>query len=303
LKKPAIDEVIHNDKYPLWKNVFTILHINTMTHPITTRIAGISRLRMETDGPGIRTLVHLNRCPLLCRYCLNPELRSGRIGKPYTPEQLLKEIVCDDLYFRASGGGVTFSGGEPAFRSDFIARFRSLCPEHWTIAIETSLNVLAEHIKQLVGCIDLWIVDIKDMDEEIYHKYTGVSNWRVLENLRYLAEHVPKERVLVRVPLIPWYNTPADVQASIKAIEEMGFRTDTFTYVTEPEQSPGAGIQVSADLLGNLVGPDAITDAPEKGKRKMFWRKLVDQVKNTPLMGALLDDYDEMMKDNENEWD
>ena len=45
---------------------------------ITAKIAGISRLRMETDGPGIRTLVHLSRCPLLCRYCLNPELRSDR---------------------------------------------------------------------------------------------------------------------------------------------------------------------------------------------------------------------------------
>ena len=274
-----------------------------MTHSMTTRIAGISRLRMETDGPGIRTLVHVSRCPLLCRHCLNPELRSGRIGKSYTPEQLLKEIACDDIYFRASGGGVTFSGGEPAFRSDFIARFRSLCPEHWTIAIETSLNVPLEHVKQLVGCIDLWIVDIKDMAEEIYQKYTGISNWRVLENLRYLAEHVPKERVLVRVPLIPWYNTPADVQASIKAIEEMGFRTDTFTYVTEPERQPGAGIQVSVDLLGNLVGPDTITDVPEEGKRKMFWRKIVDQVKNTPLMGAIIDDYDEMMKDDDDERD
>ena len=175
---------------------------------ITAKIAGISRLRMETDGAGIRTLVHLSRCPLLCRYCLNPELRSGRIGQPYTPEHLLKELECDDVYFRASSGGVTFSGGEPACRSEFIARFRSICPEHWTIAIETSLNVLPKHVEKLIDSIDLWIVDIKDMDGGIYHEYTGVANRRVLENLRYLAKHVSKERVLVRIPLIPWYNTP-----------------------------------------------------------------------------------------------
>ena len=272
-----------------------------MTHPITTRVAGISRLRMETDGPGIRTLVHLSRCPLLCRYCLNPELRSGRIGKPYTPERLLMELERDDFYFRASGGGVTFSGGEPACRSEFIAKFRSICPEHWTIAIETSLNVLPKHVEQLVGCIDLWIVDIKDMDGGIYHEYTGVANRRVLENLRYLAEHVPKERVLVRVPLIPWYNTPADVQASIKAVEEMGFRTDTFTYVTEPEQSPGAGEPESVDLLGDLADPQAITDAPRKGERKMFWKKFVEKIeKEMPLMGEI---DDSITEDDDNERD
>ena len=270
---------------------------------ITAKIAGISRIRMETDGPGIRTLVHLSRCPLLCRYCLNPGLRSGRIGNSYTPERLVMELECDDVYFRASNGGVTFSGGEPACRSDFIARFRSLCPEHWTIAIETSLNVLQKHVEQLVGSIDLWIVDVKDMDGDTYHKYTGVSNRRVLENLRYLAEHVPKERVLVRVPLIPWYNTPADVQASMKAIEEMGFKTETFTYVTDPEQAPGAGKPEYIDLLGDLVDPQAITDTPPEGERKMFWKKLVDEIKNTPLMGEIDDD---LAKDDDNgrtEWD
>ncbi len=268
---------------------------------ITAKIAGISRLRMETDGAGIRTLVHLSRCPLLCRYCLNPELRSGRIGQPYTPEQLLKELECDDVYFRASNGGVTFSGGEPACRSDFIEQFRSICPEHWTIAIETSLNVPPKHVEQLAGCIDLWIVDIKDMDGGIYHEYTGVANRRVLENLRYLAEHVPKERVLVRVPLIPWYNTPADVQASIKSVEEMGFKTETFTYVTEPEQSPGAGKPEYIDLLGDLVDQKAITDTPPEGERKMFWKKFVERInQEMPLMGII--DYN-ITEDDDNEWD
>jgi len=268
---------------------------------ITAKIAGISRLRMETDGPGIRTLIHLSRCPLLCRYCLNPELRSGRSGKPYTPERLLKELGRDDVYFRASDGGVTFSGGEPACRSEFIALFRSICPEHWTIAIETSLNVLPKHVEKLIDSIDLWIVDIKDMDGGIYRKYTGVANRRVLENLRYLAERVPKERVLVRVPLIPWFNTPADVQASIKAVGEMGFRTETFTYVTEPEQSPGAGEPESVELLGDLIDPQAITDAPRKGERKMFWKKFVERInKEMPLMGVI--DYN-MTEDDDNEWD
>ena len=269
----------------------------------SAKIAGLSRLRVETDGPGIRTLVHLSRCPILCRYCLNPELRSGRPGKPYTPEWLLKELACDDVYFRASGGGVTFSGGEPACRSDFIEQFRSICPDHWTIAIETSLNVLPRHIEQLIDCIDLWIVDIKDMDEAIYRKYTGVSNARVLSNLRYLAEQVPKERVLVRVPLIPWYNTPANVKESVKAIGEMGFRTDTFLYRTDPDLSLGRVpdfITKETAPRGQLIDPNAITETPPESERKMFWKKLVELI-NTPLMGVY--DMTENDDDEQTEWD
>ena len=269
---------------------------------ITAKIAGLSRLRVETDGPGIRTLVHLSRCPLLCRYCLNPELRSGRPGKPYTPEQLLRELKCDDVYFRASCGGVTFSGGEPACRSDFIERFRSICPEHWTVAIETSLNVLPKHVEQLAKCIDLWIVDIKDMNEEIYRKYTGVSNRRVLSNLKYLAEHVPKERVLVRVPIIPWYNTPADVKASVKAIEEMGFKTDTFTYVTEPDHLPENDQDFfveGSELMGDLIDPNALDEKKPKA-RKMFWKKVVERINQDPLMGIFDDDKTD---DDDTDWD
>ena len=269
---------------------------------ITAKIAGITRHRIETDGPGIRTLVHLSRCPLLCRYCLNPELRSGRPGKPYTPEQLMKELERDDVYFRASGGGVTFSGGEPACRSEFIERFWSICPDHWTVAIETSLNVLPKHVEQLAKCIDLWIVDIKDMNEEIYRKYTGVSNRRVLSNLQYLAEHVPKERVLVRVPLIPWYNTPADVKASMKAVQEMGFRTDILTYVTDPELSPGAGESEQIDLLGDLVDTHAVTDTPTESERKMRWKKIIELLE-TPLLGVFDNDMKEDEDDGNNGWD
>ena len=275
---------------------------NESTQRQLAKIAGITRHRIETDGPGIRTLVHLSRCPLLCRYCLNPELRSGRPGKPYPPEQLMKELERDDVYFRASGGGVTFSGGEPACRSDFIEQFRSICPEHWTVAIETSLNVLPKYVEQLAKCIDLWIVDIKDMNEEIYRKYTGVSNRRVLSNLRYLAEHVPKERVLVRVPLIPWYNTPADVQASVKAVQEMGFRTDILTYVTDPELSPGAGESEQIDLLGDLVNTQAVTDTPTESERKMRWKKIIELLE-TPLLGVFDNDMKEDEDDGNNGWD
>lgn len=274
---------------------------------ITAKIAGFSRLRVETDGPGIRTLVHLSRCPLLCRYCLNPELRSGRPGKPYAPEWLLRELKQDDVYFRASGGGVTYGGGEPACWSDFIERFRSICPEHWTIAIETSLNVLPKHVEQLSGCTDYWIVDIKDMDEDIYHRYTGVSNKRVLSNLQYLGEHVPKEQVLVRVPHIPYYNMPSDVVRSVKMIEEMGFRTDTFIYRTAPEPLSENGdpdfIVNAPALMGELIEPRTIGKGKTE-KRKTFWKKLVEQInQEMTLMGYMECDIKTDDENEYNDWD
>ena len=81
----------------------------------------------------------------------------------------------------------------------------------------------------------------------------------------------------------------------------MGFKTDSFTYVTEPEQSPGAGEPESVDLLGDLADPQAITDAPRKGERKMFWKKFVEKIeKEMPLMGEI--DYS-VTEDDDNERD
>ena len=264
------------------------------------KVAGISRFRMETDGPGIRTLVYLSRCPLLCKYCFNAPLRTGRVGSPYSPERLLEEVKRDDVYFRASSGGVTFGGGEPAYRSHFIAHFRAVCPEHWTIAIETSLNVLPEHIERLARCIDHWIVDIKDMDGEIYRKYTGVSNGRVLSNLRYLADHVPKERVFVRIPHIQGFNTPSDVERSVKVIEEMGFKTEVFWYETG---MAGTSDGISSnfiirdpDLVGQLVDPDAIPEDQPKDK-KISWFRAQGDLEALP--GIIDFNLDE---ENDNEW-
>jgi hypothetical protein len=88
---------------------------------------------------------------------------------------------------------------------------------------------------------------------------------------------------------------------SIKAVEEMGFKTETFTYVTEPEQSPGDGKPEYIDLLGDLVDPKAITDTHPEGERKMFWKKFVERInQEMPLMGVI--DYN-MTEDDDNEWD
>ena len=202
---------------------------------IQTPVVAISRHRLMTDGDGVTTLVVLHSCPLRCRWCLNPQTwRDGSTFQLMTPMQLFTHVRVDDLYFQATGGGVTFGGGEPALRSIFSSQFRKVIPKQWKINIETSLNVPQEHVERLLAVIDEFVIDIKDMNPQIYKKYTGIDNQRVLENLKFIAAAGVADKCLIRIPLIPGYNTEEDRDNSMAILCDMGFaRFDKFEYKTE----------------------------------------------------------------------
>ena len=183
------------------------------------------------------TLVAFHGCPLDCKYCLNPQALSSKgVWKNFTPEELYNAIKKDDLYFRATGGGVTFGGGEPLLSCKEILHFHKLCQDNgkkWKINIETSLNVPGIFAEVLVGFVDHWIVDIKDMNPEIYKAYTGKDNKFVIENLKFLIEQ--KAKITVRVPLIPDFNTVSDMEKSIQTLRNMGITDiERFTYIIKP---------------------------------------------------------------------
>jgi pyruvate formate lyase activating enzyme len=194
-----------------------------------------SRLRMTTDGEGVTTLVIFHDCPLRCKYCLNPfSFAPDTKREELTPHQLYDRVKIDDLYFVATGGGVTFGGGEPLLRADFLKEFRALCGDRWHLCAETSLNVPAEAVRTAAECMDMFYVDCKDTNPEIYKAYTGIQNAQMLENLRTLISLAGAERVVVRVPLIPGYNTEDDREKSRALLESMGVtQFDFFTYKTE----------------------------------------------------------------------
>ena len=196
------------------------------------KIIGIARHRLSTDGDGVTTLVAFHCCPLSCRYCLNPHsLGDGGRFREYSPEQLYAETRIDELYFLATNGGVTFGGGEPCLRPQFIREFRGLCGPEWQLNLETSLNVPIANVEALLPVVNTLIIDIKDMNPDIYRDYTGQSNALVLENLRLITDSGRQNDCIVRIPLIPGYNTDADRDASRKALEALGFtRFDPFTY-------------------------------------------------------------------------
>lgn len=166
-------------------------------------------------------------------YCLNPQsLGNADRYREYTPQSLYDEVRIDELYFLATNGGVTFGGGEPCLRPDFIGEFRKLCGDSWQLNLETSLNVPTANIEELLQIVNTLIIDIKDMNSDIYRSYTGKSNALVLDNLRLIAEAERQDDCVVRIPLIPNHNTDADRAASRAALEALGFnRFDLFTYL------------------------------------------------------------------------
>ena len=202
---------------------------------VTAPVITFSRLRMTTDGEGVTTLVIFHDCPLRCKYCLNPfSFAPDTKREELTPNQLYDRVKIDDLYFVATGGGVTFGGGEPLLRTDFLKEFRALCGDRWHLCAETSLNVPAEAVRTAADCMDMFYVDCKDTNPEIYKAYTGIQNTQMLENLRTLISLAGTERVVVRVPLIPGYNTEDDREKSRALLESMGVtQFDFFTYKTE----------------------------------------------------------------------
>lgn len=202
----------------------------------------VCRHRIGIDGPGITTLVTCMGCTLHCKYCPNKICHSpvfnvgGTSVADYvmllSPAELYEKVRIDNLYFRATGGGVCFGGGEPALYSRFIKAFRYLCGDGWKLTIETSLNCAGGHILRLLSVVDYWIIDIKDMNPVIYKSYTGCNQNNLISNLEYIRTLGMTEKVTIRVPHIGGYNTDDDVKRSIRHLNHLGFHhIEEFVYV------------------------------------------------------------------------
>lgn len=193
-------------------------------------IMGINRHRMGTDGKGISTLITFYGCPLNCKYCLNPQCKSESTPCTYIePNDLVNLLMVDDIYFKSTGGGIVFGGGEPLLNAEYIKEVCDLVPLQWKIRIETSLNVKWDKIELLLPYIDQWIIDIKDSNTEIYKNYTGVDNLKVYDNVLRLSHKAGKEKLLIRIPKIPNYNTEKNIQESVKLYYNLG-NIDIFNY-------------------------------------------------------------------------
>ena len=201
---------------------------------VTAPIITYSRLRMQTDGQGVTTLVCFHGCPLRCKWCINPfSFAPDTKRTDMTARLLYEKVKIDALYFLATGGGVTFGGGEPLLYAPFLKEFRDICGAYWHLCAETSLNVPWENVQTAAEYIDMFYIDCKDTNPEIYRRYTGKDIAPMLDNLKKLLQITDPDRIVVRLPLIPDFNTDEDRQASKALLTEMGVKHfDFFTYRT-----------------------------------------------------------------------
>ncbi len=127
------------------------------------------------DGPGIRVVVFMQGCALRCLYCHNPDTWNDNEGTEYTPEELVKKIARFKNYFKSSGGGVTFSGGDPLRQPEFLLEALKLCKEEGINTCLDTSGVGRGNYDEILKYTDLVLYDVKHLSEEGYKDITGMS--------------------------------------------------------------------------------------------------------------------------------
>ena len=189
------------------------------------------------DGPGIRTTFFLQGCHLDCWWCHNPEGRpltsdieglaelkarhcaSAAGGRPepwwfITADEVVREAEKDRLFYEESGGGVTFSGGEPFNQPEFLLESLKACHDaEIHTAVDTTGSVESKLLAAAAKWTDLFLYDVKIVDPARHRRFIGVPNDLIQSNLRRLNDW--GKAVDMRVPLIPGYT---DDEANIEAL-------------------------------------------------------------------------------------
>ena len=168
----------------------------------------------SADGPGVRYIVFLKGCNMRCQYCHNPDTWAKDGGELMTPEEVLKKALRYKTYWKEKGG-ITVSGGEALLQIDFVTELIRLAKEKGVnTCLDTSGNPfsLEEPFKskfdELMKYTDLFMLDIKHMDDAAHRKLTGQTNQNILEMAAYLSDH--GKAMWIRHVLVPGITTEED---------------------------------------------------------------------------------------------
>ena len=195
------------------------------------------------DGPGIRTTVFFKGCPLRCLWCHNPESQNrcpeimrgkdGKeetAGKQYSVPELVKILKKDQIFYDQSGGGVTLSGGEIMVQDiEYVCELlQALNRQGISVAIDTSGFAGKEHFEKVMPYADLFLYDLKMIDDGKHQSYTGVSNKIILENLKYLSEN--QARIELRMIMIKDVNmSEEDIASALDWLQSENIKAEKIT--------------------------------------------------------------------------
>ncbi len=219
------------------------------------------------DGPGIRTTVFFKGCNLNCFWCHNPEGISPKkqyaffrhkctncgacgkhkgksfeelafycpsqarkvYGREYTVEELFDIIIRDKDYYSATGGGVTFSGGECMLQIGFISELAKRCKENGiSVAVDTAGNVPYENFERILPYSDVFLYDVKCIDKNLHKNGTGCDNTLILKNLDRLIN--TDKNIIVRVPVIPDFNDGEELEKIKSYCAERALKVEFLVY-------------------------------------------------------------------------
>ncbi|MDR1465801.1 MAG: radical SAM protein [Oscillospiraceae bacterium] len=193
----------------------------------TLRVAKIQRTCVH-DGPGLRTTVFFKGCGLRCLWCQNPENLSAAPleGDVFvSTEEIASVLRKDAAYYRATGGGVTLSGGEPLLQNpaELTRLLTALKKDGIPVSVETTLFVPWDHIEPLVPFIDLFLVDFKVIGNSGTHKaLTGQDDHLIQENFLQLLALEPQPKVRCRMVMVPGQNdSPAQIKAAADYLKSL----------------------------------------------------------------------------------
>ena len=211
------------------------------------------------DGPGIRFVVFLQGCNLLCGCCHNPDTRDCSGGKSYSAEEIVKRAERYKEYFGADGG-ITISGGEPILQPEFAREIFTLAHRAGiNTCLDTSGSVINEKVKELLSECDRVLLDIKYTTDEDYRKYAGCSIDAPLAFLDLLDKMGIK--TTVRQVIIPSLNDTSENIERLKALTEGKSCVDTIELLPFRK--------VCEIKYGNMGIPFPFAHIPEPTKEKM----------------------------------
>jgi len=187
------------------------------------------------DGPGIRITLFFKGCPLSCIWCHNPEgisfnpdnviisrmigekkiCHEEMVGSYYSVEDVLAIVEKEKVFINQSNGGVTFSGGEPLFQPEFLlAALKGCKAKGYHTAVDTSGFSSSSDLRSIIPYTDLFLFDIKHLNDLKHVEFTGVSNKLILENYRLLMNS--GNEIMIRIPIIPGFNDDRDSLEKMK---------------------------------------------------------------------------------------
>ena len=184
-----------------------------------------------------------------------------------TVSEVMVEVEKDVIFYDQSGGGVTFSGGEPLMQPDFLLALLNRCRAlNIHTAVDTSCYAEPEIVESVVERADLFLCDLKHIDNEIHERFTGVGNDLILENIRCISQ--AGKKIIIRIPIIPGFNDePANIEATgefAASLQGVG-RIDILPFNR-------GGIEKSARLTGE--NKSMLTETPDEEQMRSIAQNL-----------------------------